>query len=1049
MLADKSFPIENFGFQLFLSMIGKLESESGSEIRHSDSVKRFFKVGYRLFHNKFIQYMRGYGKDEFNFIVPDKKTFLAVDALEGIDPSSLKPGFIESMFDLFEEDSVVKIAVDGKKINACKDQKLGKIHLWGHEKKPTATERASKLQKEHALVDTITEFIERYEKKRIKEIGSPFQGLTKQVRELISTLSNIVKDFREVRVITNRRLLGLLKQAGEPWHKSRLALAISGIKTQVLHMDNNIDSNLQLIDKLCHFLAIVNGRKTWYCTGAIVDMKYQGNIVCLGSDILSHVADDDKKHMALFMSELVKQRTEDWHGIRNMAKGTGSTLHRMVGLESLKGMKQHFDQVMNKKQKEGPSPDLQSRFQHGTQNEPNCIATLVGKVLPALFPDVMYYELGCYVMDEDDAPFVVVSPEGSGRNIDDEQKISFAFELKCPMPDKVFTTPVHYKIPVYYVPQLLAEMHVLDTNQLLFLSYTSESTSVLRVKFDAQLWDDIYCEAKRVYLTEKVKPYKLSKAVHEIRDRLKSFCETNVEFVAEVPSVRAVLCNHSNDCDGQHRHYHTTPDNDCKGMTLKTFHQSVLSVHRLLDDAHMLTSPLATEIVVFMMSDLNRSYDPEKPHAVPVAYGLRGYSMTQDVMRKMIDDVLKKAKEKKFKVLVTSSDGESFPLAITDSDGLPLTKLKLMKEIWKETDTMKKDELIQLVAKSKKISQPKTTDDIKKQAILRRQLKTTEDTEQQAPDYLESAGSPNLQAKGSFLVQSSHDQYSWPTCDSRFNWPDNQIITEALSSQTENLSSTELRLDVEIINRSGEVPIDEEATAEDILDNMLISDPSIESHSQQNIMTESLTEESDKMSDEMDGVSTLFEAGDDNVPIFLQQPIIDAPCAMSDGAWECMHLSMLTSHKIVKKEKWKINLEVFKSMLQSKSAEEINKAFTKDELFVCLKAIDNVIELKIGSSSTKYILVNIMCSLVGDRSALPLKERKKRKMESPKSLNQLATACIKYKISVRSLKIFVSNMKWLKSLNEWTRKALVKDNVKVHGTSQPESWFLPARIKGW
>jgi hypothetical protein len=168
---------------------------------------------------------------------------------------------------------------------------------------------------------------------------------------------------------------------------------------------------------------------------------------------------------------------------------------------------------MNKKKKADPGPELQSRFQHGTLNERNCIATLVGKVLPALYPEICFYEEGCYVVEEGDNPFLVVSPDGSGRQRNNEMKKCLAFEFKCPMPNKVFTTPVMYKIPTYYIPQILAEMHVLDVNELLFLSYTTESTTVLKVKHDEQLMSDIYDEARRVYLDEKVKPHKLSKTV--------------------------------------------------------------------------------------------------------------------------------------------------------------------------------------------------------------------------------------------------------------------------------------------------------------------------------------------------------------------------------------------------------------------------------------------------------------------------------------------------------------------------------------------------------
>ena len=48
---------------------------------------------------------------------------------------------------------------------------------------------------------------------------------------------------------------------------------------------------------------------------------------------------------------------------------------------------------------------------------------------------------------------------------------------------------------------------------------------------------------------------------------------------------------------------------------------------KLNEDAVVLTRPRATEIIVFMMSDLDRYYKPEIPHAIPVAIGMTGYSL--------------------------------------------------------------------------------------------------------------------------------------------------------------------------------------------------------------------------------------------------------------------------------------------------------------------------------------------------------------------------------------------------------------------------------------
>jgi hypothetical protein len=58
--------------------------------------------------------------------------------------------------------------------------------------------------------------------------------------------------------------------------------------------------------------------------------------------------------------------------------------------------------------------------------------------------------------------------------------------IKCPFPsDKQIS--VHYSLPEYYVCQCLAEMVVLKTDQLLYVSYSETSTTVLKVSFSADL----------------------------------------------------------------------------------------------------------------------------------------------------------------------------------------------------------------------------------------------------------------------------------------------------------------------------------------------------------------------------------------------------------------------------------------------------------------------------------------------------------------------------------------------------------------------------------
>jgi len=45
---------------------------------------------------------------------------------------------------------------------------------------------------------------------------------------------------------------------------------------------------------------------------------------------------------------------------------------------------------------------------HGSKNEINAISTLVGKILPSLFPGIWYYEEGCIALEHDGEFFVLL-----------------------------------------------------------------------------------------------------------------------------------------------------------------------------------------------------------------------------------------------------------------------------------------------------------------------------------------------------------------------------------------------------------------------------------------------------------------------------------------------------------------------------------------------------------------------------------------------------------------------------------------------------------------
>ena len=346
--------------------------------------------------------------------------------------------------------------------------------------------------------------------------------------------------------------------------------------------------------------------------------------------------------------------------------------------------------------KPAPSESTKECMEHGTINEINAIATLVaGKVLPVFWPNLHYVEEGCFkIVTETFGVPIVISPDGSCRESVNAPSV-FAVECKCPMPGKVFTTPV----PKYYVPQILAEMKALNSKELLFICYTKESTTVHKAEFCEELWQRLIAETESVYGENPSRPKKKSASVGIIGNMIKTFLNEKVHFVAEVSSIKALECNNAQHFPDQNSSYcfHDSRDNVNQDVTLKALLCLSHEVNTCLDKAYKLCRTRATEFLGFMISDLDREYNPEHYHAVPIAYALKGYSLPIDILRKMIEHVLVECQGKGLYTPVCSFDGQWCKMAVRDRYNEPLTILQLQKDTYSEVRNLSKGVLMNLL----------------------------------------------------------------------------------------------------------------------------------------------------------------------------------------------------------------------------------------------------------------------------------------------------------------------------------------------------------------
>ncbi|VDI45018.1 Hypothetical predicted protein [Mytilus galloprovincialis] len=308
-------------------------------MRYLKQTKQFWKLGMRLFGGKFIRFMSGY-----------KNT---TDVLYGesppgyFDPSNSDINFAVPSIDVLREYTHyndcsgkrlpgIFIDVMQKVSLSMKDQR--DVDLLGFEDGLTLQQRKDDLCQLVSALETNINILKRFEDEAsMKCIPVDIKSdVIKELRVFLEVLSTTADIIRKIKVKKEYAKSKFIDRGGSEWRSETLAI------------DQQMNCNL------------------------LPDNK--------------DTNDDTRK---------IKQRSEEWFSIRKQAKVTGSTLYKAIGLENLSSMRDHFDNVICNL-KEAPKNQFTiAAMQHGTDNEINAMSTLVGKILPSLFPDMEFYEEGC------------------------------------------------------------------------------------------------------------------------------------------------------------------------------------------------------------------------------------------------------------------------------------------------------------------------------------------------------------------------------------------------------------------------------------------------------------------------------------------------------------------------------------------------------------------------------------------------------------------------------------------------------------------------------
>ncbi|CAC5376492.1 unnamed protein product [Mytilus coruscus] len=90
------------------------------------------------------------------------------------------------------------------------------------------------------------------------------------------------------------------------------------VKTNIYNAKECINGMLELIDRLCHFCAFLNGKENEFVSSKLLLFQRQNNYSCLTGKVDDVVTPENTRH--------IRQRSEGWFELRKESKVTASTL---------------------------------------------------------------------------------------------------------------------------------------------------------------------------------------------------------------------------------------------------------------------------------------------------------------------------------------------------------------------------------------------------------------------------------------------------------------------------------------------------------------------------------------------------------------------------------------------------------------------------------------------------------------------------------------------------------------------------------------------------
>lgn len=484
---------------------------------------------------------------------------------------------------------------------------------------------------------------------------------------------------------------------------------------------------------------------------------------------------------------------------------------------------------------------------------------------------------------------------------------------------------------------------------------------------------------------------------------------------------------------------------------------SIQSVQTLLHDsekkiesAYNLTRTRASEFLGFMISDVDRNYREEEFHSVPIAFGLKGYSLSNKVMREMMEYVLLECHNRGLYTPVCSFDGQWYRMTVHDQNDSPLTLLQLQKEIWDCVKKLAKKDILKEITSANVVSVSdylslsnrvnitkcvKTIDVNKKELVINSFLVGKVKGEK---TFMVSNNIRRL-IKEATSITGKTKTVEMTSDEKEINSTRANDIMSSLPEEIEsNLTEEVADQVIEVVSSLSKTKIS------GILKDDEMVDVNIE-----DLFSDQFPETNDHAIDEN------FDSNNNNdQDIEMDEDEVhkttDIPSEEQENPWNSSEklISESDIHNMLKavqttgktKKSWDISVQEFEQKFQN--ANSIDKSFTKAELVLCMQPVVGKLKSKgvtCKSSLPKHELVSVMSKCLGDGTVF---HNKKYKKKNPESLKSMCKKSI-HKMPKLVLNSFYAENIYAEKLEDWYSSSPFGAHVNIQNQNSIKNkmWY--------